>query len=41
LSIARQVVVSHGGTIRVDNRGGRGAVFTIQLPVAPDADSPS
>jgi two-component system NtrC family sensor kinase len=41
LSIARQVVVSHGGTIRVDNRRGRGAVFTIQLPVAPHADSPS
>jgi signal transduction histidine kinase len=35
LSIARQVVASHGGTIRVDNRPGRGAVFTIDLPAAP------
>jgi two-component system, NtrC family, sensor kinase len=34
LSIARQVVVSHGGTIRVDNRPGPGAVFTIDLPAA-------
>jgi two-component system NtrC family sensor kinase len=32
LSIARQVVVSHGGMIRVDNRPGRGAIFTIDLP---------
>ena len=36
LSIARQVVVSHGGTIRVDNRPGTGAVFTIDLPAAQD-----
>jgi signal transduction histidine kinase len=35
LSIARQVVASHGGTIRVDNRPGKGAVFTIDLPTAP------
>jgi signal transduction histidine kinase len=34
LSIARQVVTSHGGTIRVDNRPGNGAVFTIDLPAA-------
>jgi signal transduction histidine kinase len=32
LSIARQVIVRHGGTIRVENRPGRGAVFTIDLP---------
>ena len=37
LSIARQVVVSHGGTIRVDNRPGKGAVFTIDLPAAQGA----
>jgi two-component system NtrC family sensor kinase len=34
LSIARQVVASHGGTIRVNNRPGKGAVFTIDLPAA-------
>jgi two-component system NtrC family sensor kinase len=36
LSIARQVVGGHGGTIRVDNRPGKGAVFTIDLPAAQD-----
>jgi two-component system, NtrC family, sensor kinase len=39
LSIARQVVASHGGTIRVDNRPGNGAVFTIDLPLAHMSDS--
>lgn len=34
LSIARQVVASHGGTIRVGNRPDKGAVFTIELPPA-------
>jgi signal transduction histidine kinase len=34
LSIARQVVASHGGTIRVDNGPGKGALFTIDLPAA-------
>ena len=34
LSIARQVVAAHGGTIRLDNRPGKGAVFTIDLPAA-------
>ena len=34
LSIARQVIASHGGTIRVDNRPGTGAVCTIDLPAA-------
>jgi signal transduction histidine kinase len=33
LSIARQVVASHGGTIQVDNRPGEGALFTIDLPL--------
>ena len=35
LSIARQVVASHGGTIRAENRPGQGAIFTIELPAAP------
>ncbi len=34
LSIARQVIADHGGTIRADNRPGTGAVFTIDLPAA-------
>lgn len=34
LSIARQVIASHGGTIRVDSRAGKGALFTIDLPAA-------
>ena len=34
LSIARQVIASHGGTIRVDNGPGKGAIFTIDLPTA-------
>ena len=44
LSIARQVVASHGGTIRVDNRPGKGAIVTIDLPAAqglpPQLDVP-
>ena len=34
LSIARQVVADHGGTIRAENRPGQGAIFTIELPAA-------
>jgi two-component system NtrC family sensor kinase len=34
LTIAKQVVHAHGGTIQVDNRPARGAVFTIELPAA-------
>jgi signal transduction histidine kinase len=35
LSIARHLVELHGGTIRADSRGaGRGATFTVQLPLA-------
>ncbi len=34
LSIARQVIASHGGTIRAANRSDQGAVFTIDLPAA-------
>ena len=41
LSIARQVVVAHGGTICVDNRTDNGAVFTIDLPAAPALQSPA
>jgi two-component system, NtrC family, sensor kinase len=34
LSIARQVIASHGGTIRVQSGPGKGALFTIDLPAA-------
>jgi signal transduction histidine kinase len=40
LSIARQVVTSHGGTIRAENRRGKGAVFTIDLPAASGTHPP-
>lgn len=39
LSIARHLVELHGGTIRVDSPGeGRGATFTIDLPLAGERD---
>lgn len=38
LSIARQVILSHGGTIGVENRRGGGAAFTITLPAAAAGD---
>ena len=35
LSIARQIVELHGGTIRAESPGeGRGAIFTVRLPLA-------
>jgi signal transduction histidine kinase len=40
LSIARQVIASHGGTIRVQSGPGTGALFTIDLPVQ-GIDSPA
>ena len=33
LSICRDIVESHGGTVRADSRPGRGATFTIEIPV--------
>lgn len=34
LSVSRQIVVGHKGTIKVDSRLGEGTVFTILLPLA-------
>ena len=41
LSIARQIVIMHGGTIHAHSDGaGRGAAFTVTLPLAGEAIAP-
>jgi two-component system, OmpR family, sensor kinase len=35
LALVREVVESHGGTIRAEGRPGEGAHFTVRLPAAP------
>jgi signal transduction histidine kinase len=35
LYIARQIVEAHGGAISVDSEAGKGAAFTVRLPLAP------
>lgn len=37
LSIVQQLVEAHGGSVSARNRAGGGAVFTVRLPVEPDA----
>jgi signal transduction histidine kinase len=37
LSVSRQIVESHGGTIEVESTLGEGAVFTVWLPALPEA----
>ena len=44
LTITRQVIKQHGGTLEVDSTPGQGTTFTIRLPLASelvDADQPS
>lgn len=41
LSIVRQLVEGHGGTVTADNRPGNGAVYTIWLPHARQPDGPT
>jgi len=36
LSIARSVVQQHGGSIRVEDNAGGGALFRVTLRVSPD-----
>jgi signal transduction histidine kinase len=38
LSKAWRIVTRHGGTIIVDSQAGRGATFTVRLPVATEAE---
>ncbi|RZJ24223.1 MAG: HAMP domain-containing histidine kinase, partial [Brevundimonas sp.] len=44
LSIVRQIVEAHGGTVRAENRPGEdgpaGARFEVALPVAPPVRRP-
>ncbi|HEX7889445.1 MAG TPA: MHYT domain-containing protein [Ramlibacter sp.] len=41
LSIVRQLVELHGGTVAVSSRGaGQGATFSVRLPLAAEADTP-
>jgi signal transduction histidine kinase len=41
LAICQRVLSQHGGRISAESELGKGAVFTIQLPVALDAPDPS
>jgi signal transduction histidine kinase len=40
LWIASEFVQAHGGTIRVESAAGRGAIFTIDLPIEPGDPAP-
>jgi len=35
LSLARSVIELHGGTVAVTDRGAKGSVFTVRIPVGP------
>jgi signal transduction histidine kinase len=37
LAISQWIVQAHGGSLTVQSRLGRGSVFTVALPIVPDA----
>jgi signal transduction histidine kinase len=41
LSVCRQIIEQHQGRIRVESLPGKGAIFTVKLPLAAPADRPS
>jgi signal transduction histidine kinase len=41
LFIVREIVEMHGGTVRVESGVGRGAAFTVALPLQPARESPA
>jgi signal transduction histidine kinase len=41
LYISRQIVLAHGGSIRVESDPGRGARFLVRLPLQPETSAPS
>ena len=41
LTVARNIVTDHGGTIDVESSDGRGAVFTVRLPALSEPPAPS
>lgn len=40
LSLAKRIMVAHGGDIRLDSRPGRGSIFTLTMPAVQQAGSP-
>jgi signal transduction histidine kinase len=41
LFIVREIVEMHGGTVRVESEVGKGAAFTVTLPLHPARESPA
>ncbi len=41
LALVKSIATRHGGSVRVDNRAGGGASFTLTLPIRAHAEGPS